>query len=65
MSIIKIKKKEGLERVVISLPTSSAALLKAYAKHVGTDNLGEVISEMVKYFATRDKEFKSTLKKGG
>lgn len=63
MSMINIKKKEGSERVVINLPTSSGELLKAYAKYIGTDNLGEVVSEMVKYFAIRDKEFKATLKK--
>lgn len=64
MSMINIKKKEASERIVINLPTSSAELLKAYAKYSGTDNLGEVVSEMVKYFATRDKEFKSSLKGG-
>lgn len=64
MSLIRIKKKETTERVVLSLTVSTAKLLKQYAQFVETDNLGEVVSEMVKYVTGRDKAFQEHIKDG-
>lgn len=62
LSLIRIKKKEATERVVLHLPVSTARLLSQYAKFVETDNLGEVVSEMVKYITGRDKTFQEHVK---
>lgn len=64
MSLISVKKKEATERVVLSLPASTAKLLNQYAQFVETDNLGEVISEMIKYISARDKAFQEHVKGG-
>lgn len=62
MSLISVKKKEVTERVVLNLPVSTAKLLNQYAQFVETDNLGEVVSEMVKYVSGRDKVFQEHVK---